>query len=45
VLKILTNSEPAQFGLRYRINDNLLLRSSTNFSGDNRASVEYELRF
>jgi len=44
-LKILTNSEPAQFGLRYRINNNLLLRSSTNFSGDNRASVEYELRF
>ncbi|MDX2244606.1 MAG: translocation/assembly module TamB domain-containing protein [Leptolyngbyaceae cyanobacterium bins.302] len=45
VLKILTNSEPAQFGLRYRINDNLLLRSSTNFSDDSRASVEYELRF
>jgi translocation and assembly module TamB len=45
VLKILTNGEPAQFGLRYRINENLLLRSSTNFSGDNRASLEYELRF
>ncbi|MBF2028987.1 MAG: translocation/assembly module TamB [Oscillatoriales cyanobacterium C42_A2020_001] len=45
VLKILTNGEPAQFGLRYRINNNLLLRSSTDFSGDTRASVEYELRF
>lgn len=45
VLKILTNNEPAQFGLRYRINDNLLLRGSSNFSDDSRATLEYELRF
>jgi translocation and assembly module TamB len=45
VLKILTNNQPAQFGFRYRLNDNLLLRGSTDFSGDNRATVEYELRF
>lgn len=45
VLKILTNNEPAQFGLRYRINNNFLLRGSTNFSDDTRASIEYELRF
>lgn len=45
VLKVLTNSEAPQFGIRYRINDNLLVRSSTDFSGDNRAAIEYELRF
>ncbi|MGI0487798.1 translocation/assembly module TamB domain-containing protein [Pantanalinema rosaneae CENA516] len=45
VLKILTSNQPAQFGLRYRINDNLLLRGSTDFSGDNRAVIEYEARF
>lgn len=45
VLKILTSSQPPQFGLRYRINDNLLLRGSTDFSGDSRAVIEYEARF
>lgn len=45
VLKILTNNQPAQFGLRYRINDYLLIRSSTDFSGDSRAAIEYEARF
>lgn len=45
VLKILTNNQPAQIGLRYRINDNLLLRGSTDFSGDSRAVLEYEARF
>jgi translocation and assembly module TamB len=45
VLKILTSDEPAQFGIRYRLNENFLVRSSTDFSGDNRAVVEYEARF
>lgn len=45
VLKILTNSQPPQFGVRYRLNDNLLLRSSTDFSGDTRGSIEFETRF
>lgn len=45
VLKILTNNQPAQFGLRYRINDYLLIRSSTDLSGDTRAAIEYEARF
>ncbi|NJP09894.1 MAG: hypothetical protein HC866_10760 [Leptolyngbyaceae cyanobacterium RU_5_1] len=45
VVKILTNNQPPQFGLRYRINDFLLLRSSTDFSGDTRAVIEYEARF
>lgn len=45
VLKILTSDKPAQFGVRYRINDNFLLRGSTDFSGDNRAVLEYNARF
>lgn len=44
-VKILTNSDPPQFGIRYRVNDRVLLRGSTDFSGDNRAVVEYEARF
>ena len=45
VLKVLTNDQLPQFGLRYRINDRLLFRSSTDFSGDTRAQFEYEARF
>jgi translocation and assembly module TamB len=45
LLKVLTNNQPAQIGLRYRINNNLLLRGSTDFSGDSRAALEYEARF
>jgi translocation and assembly module TamB len=45
VLQILTSQEPTQFGLRYRFNDQLLLRSSTNLSGETRAVLEFEQRF
>lgn len=45
VLKILTDERPAQFSLRYRIDERLRLRGSTNFSGDDRAQIEYELQF
>lgn len=45
VLRILTSNQPTQFGLRYRLNDQLLLRGSSDFSGDSRAVVEYETRF
>jgi translocation and assembly module TamB len=45
VLRILTSSQPTQFGVRYRLNDQLLLRGSSDFSGDSRAVVEYETRF
>ncbi|MBW4647269.1 MAG: translocation/assembly module TamB domain-containing protein [Kastovskya adunca ATA6-11-RM4] len=44
-LKVLTNQQPIQYGLRYRINDEILLRGSTDLSGDSRALVEYENRF
>jgi translocation and assembly module TamB len=45
VLKILTNAELPQYGLRYRLNDVMLLRGSTNLFGDNRAIIEFEQRF
>ncbi|NEP12208.1 MAG: hypothetical protein F6K14_18775, partial [Symploca sp. SIO2C1] len=45
VLKELTNSEPPQFNVRYRLNENLRLRAGTDFSEDHRAIVEYETRF
>lgn len=54
VLKILNTDIPAQFGFRYRINDNFVLRGSSNFQEDSSTSggfdgtrglIEYELRF
>ena len=45
-LKILNTDIPAQFGLRYRVNDNFVLRGSTDFEEDgSRVLIEYELRF
>ena len=44
-LRILTSNQPTQFGLRYRLNEQFLLRGSSDFSGDSRAVVEYETRF
>ncbi|MEO0836979.1 MAG: translocation/assembly module TamB domain-containing protein, partial [Cyanobacteria bacterium J06642_3] len=54
VLKILNTDIPAQFGFRYRIDDNFVLRGSSNFREDSSTSggfdgtrglIEYELRF
>lgn len=45
VLQILTAPEPTLFNLRYRINDNLSVRGSTNLQGENRAILEFETRF
>jgi len=45
VLQILTSAEPTQIGLRYRFNNELVLRTSTNFSGETRAVLEFEQRF
>ncbi|MFQ4146766.1 translocation/assembly module TamB domain-containing protein [Chlorogloeopsis sp. ULAP02] len=44
-LKILTSDKPPQFGINYRLNPELRLRTSTDLSGDNRAVLEYENRF
>ncbi len=45
VLKELTTNQPFQYNLRYRVNENILLRGGTDFSGDSRAVIEYERRF
>jgi len=51
VLKILNiNDIPIQYGFRYRLNKNFVLRGSTNFindpeDGNSRFSIEYESRF
>jgi translocation and assembly module TamB len=44
-IKILNVDIPAQFGFRYQIDDNFVLRGSTNFEDESRGVVEYELRF
>lgn len=44
-LRVLTANQPFQYSLRYRVNENILLRGSSNFSGDNRFLIEYENRF
>lgn len=43
--KILTTDDPFEYSLRYRLNEQLLLRGATNLSGESRAAVEYERRF
>ena len=45
VFKILTTSEPPQFGIRYRLNENLILRGSSDFDRVTRGVIEYEIRF
>jgi translocation and assembly module TamB len=45
VLQLLTVAEPTRFSLRYRINDQLLLRGSSNLSGESRAVLEFQTRF
>ncbi len=44
-LRVLTANQATQFGLRYRINEQLIFRGSTDFAGDNRAVFEFETRF
>ncbi|KAB8333123.1 translocation/assembly module TamB [Scytonema tolypothrichoides VB-61278] len=44
-LKILTTSDPFQWGVNYRLNNSVRLRATTNFLDDNRAVVEYHKRF
>jgi translocation and assembly module TamB len=45
VFKIITSNELPQFSLRYRINDQILIRGSSNLSNDSRAILEFERRF
>ncbi|BAZ43658.1 hypothetical protein NIES4102_06590 [Chondrocystis sp. NIES-4102] len=46
ILKILNTDIPAQFGFRYRLNNNFVLRGSSNFERDgSRTLIEFESRF
>ena len=45
VLKIVDVDIPAQFGVRYRLNDNFIWRGSTNFDDESRTLIEYGIRF
>jgi translocation and assembly module TamB len=45
IIRVLSANQPTEFTVRYRLSDRLLLRSSSNFQGDNRVTAEYELRF
>jgi translocation and assembly module TamB len=44
-LKIITASDPVQWGINYRINREFRVRASTNLFDDNRAVIEFERRF
>ncbi|MFN6565738.1 translocation/assembly module TamB domain-containing protein [Dendronalium sp. ChiSLP03b] len=44
-IKILTASDPFQWGINYRINDEFRVRASTNLDDDSRAVVEFQRRF
>jgi translocation and assembly module TamB len=45
IIRVLSANQPTEFNLRYRLSDEILLRGSTDFQGDNRVTAEYELRF
>ena len=45
IIRVLSANQPTEFNLRYRLSDKILLRGSTDFQGDNRGTIEYELRF
>ncbi|WP_231866975.1 translocation/assembly module TamB domain-containing protein, partial [Anabaena sp. 4-3] len=44
-IKILTASDPFQWGINYRINDKFRVRASTNLEDDSRAVFEFQTRF
>lgn len=43
-IKILTANDPFQWGVNYRINDEIRLRASTNLENDSRVTVEFQRR-
>lgn len=42
---VFASKQPLRYNLLYRINDQFLMRGSTDFQGDSRATVEFETRF
>ncbi|WP_071515847.1 translocation/assembly module TamB domain-containing protein [Geitlerinema sp. PCC 9228] len=45
IRKLVPSEDPLKYNLRYRVNENILLRGSTDLSGESQATVEFELRF
>ena len=45
IQKIVNTDRSPHFGIRYRFNNNTVLRGSSNFSEESRAIIEYEQRF
>ncbi|WP_159787908.1 translocation/assembly module TamB domain-containing protein [Sodalinema gerasimenkoae] len=45
ILTILDRGDSTRFSVRYRIDDNWIIRGSTNFDDDNRGAVEFQMRF
>ncbi|MEO0558288.1 MAG: translocation/assembly module TamB domain-containing protein [Bacteroidota bacterium] len=45
LLKILTDSTPTEFNLRYRLTDEFTIRTTTNLDDVNRVLLEFETRF
>ena len=43
--KVLNSDRPSHLEIRYRINDNTLIRGSSNFADDSRGSIQFEQRF
>jgi len=45
VSRVFAADQPFRFNVLYRLNDQILMRGSTNLEGDSRFEVEYEARF
>jgi translocation and assembly module TamB len=45
MLKILTTEQAPQYSVKYRVNDQTVLRGSTDFENNTRGAVEFEHRF
>ncbi len=45
ITKILTNEQAPQYSIRYRLNDQTILRGSSDFEQDSRGVIEFEHRF
>ncbi len=45
VTKIFTNEQAPRFGIRYRLNEKILLRGSSDFEQDSRGVIEFQHRF
>jgi translocation and assembly module TamB len=45
IQKVINADRPPQWGLRYRINENTIIRGSSNFEDDSRGVIEFQQRF